>query len=88
MCSPALIDRINDFAKRHRAAGVPAVFFRGQLLELMRWTARHAKHLRNDGETYVSPECRERCVKAALIAGGPVGPAGLWRQADGGDTGR
>jgi hypothetical protein len=49
MCTTAQIDRVNDFARRHRAAGVPAVFFRGQLLELMRWTARHAKNLPSDG---------------------------------------
>jgi len=45
MCTTAQIDRLNDFARRHKAAGVPAVFFRGQLLELMRWTARNAKNL-------------------------------------------
>lgn len=74
MCTSSQIDRVNDFARRHRAAGVPAVFFRGQLLELMRWTARHAKNLPGDGTTYESPENRERFVKAALIAGG------LWGQ--------
>ena len=74
MCSTAQIDRVNDFARRHKAAGVPAVFFRGQLLELMRWTARHARNLPGDGTTYESPEYRERFVKAALIAGS------LWGQ--------
>jgi len=74
MCSTAQIDRVNAFARRHKAAGVPAVFFRGQLLELMRWTVRHAKCLRGDGATYVSPECREHFFKAALIAGS------LWGQ--------
>ncbi len=74
MCTTAQIDRLNDFARRHKAAGVPAVFFRGQLLELMRWTARNAKNLPGDGTTYEVPENRERFVKAALIAGG------LWGQ--------
>jgi hypothetical protein len=69
MCSSALIDRVNDFARRHREAGVPAVFFPGQLLELMRWAARYGKKRRNDGTTFTSAECRERFVKAALIAG-------------------
>jgi hypothetical protein len=27
MCTMAQIDRVNDFARRHKAAGVPAVFF-------------------------------------------------------------
>lgn len=74
MCTTAQIDRVNDFARRHKAAGVPAVFFRGQLLELMRWTARYAKNLPGDGTTYEAIENRERFVKAALIAGG------LWGQ--------
>jgi hypothetical protein len=69
MCSSALIDRVNDFARRHKEAGVPAVFFPGQLLELMRWAARHGKKRRNDGATFTSAEFRERFVKAALIAG-------------------
>lgn len=69
MCSSALIDRVNDFARRHKEAGVPAVFFPGQLLELMRWAARYGKKRRNDGTTFASAECRERFVKAALITG-------------------
>ena len=32
MCTTAQSDRVNDFARRHKVAGVPAVFFRGQLL--------------------------------------------------------
>jgi hypothetical protein len=74
MCTSAQIDRVNDFARRHRDAGTPAVFFRGQLLELMRWTARHAQNLPGDGTTFEAPEARERFVEAALIAGG------LWGQ--------
>lgn len=43
------IARIDDFARRHRRRLPPTVFFRGQLLELMRWTARHARNLPGDG---------------------------------------
>jgi hypothetical protein len=68
MVSKESIERVNAFSRRHNAASAPAVFFRGQLLELMRWTARYGKRLRSDGETYTSPENRERFFKAALIA--------------------
>jgi hypothetical protein len=32
-------DRINDFARGHPSSGAPTVFFRGQMLELMRMEA-------------------------------------------------
>ena len=66
------ISCINNFARRHKTSGTPAVFFRGQLLELMRWAARYCKNLPGDGRTYEDPAFRERFVKAALIA------SGLW----------
>jgi hypothetical protein len=69
LCTPEQIDQINAFARRHKAAGPPSVFFTGQLRELMRWTARHAKNLPNDGTTFEAASFRERLVKAALIAG-------------------
>lgn len=68
-CTQEQIERINDFAKRHKAFGPPVVFFRGQLLELMRWAARYCKNLPSDGRTYEDPAFRERFAKAALIAG-------------------
>lgn len=67
-CSSAEIDRINDFARAHPGAGAPTVFFRGQLLELMRWVARHCKNAPGDGTTYTDKSTRSRFVKAALIA--------------------
>lgn len=70
LCAPQHIDRINDFARRHRTSGLPAIFFRGQLLELMRWAARHCENLSGDSRTYEEPAFRERFAKAALIAGG------------------
>jgi len=42
LCNQDQIDRINDFASRHKATGPPLIFFRGQLLELMRWAAIHS----------------------------------------------
>jgi len=69
LCTEEIIGRINDFARRHPGAGRPMVFFRGQLLELMRWAARHCRNLPGDGETFADPGVRRRFVQAALIAG-------------------
>jgi hypothetical protein len=66
--TPEQVERINDFARRHPGSGTPFVFFAGQLRELVRWTARYAKNLPGDGDTFKDPEVRERFVKAALIA--------------------
>ena len=70
LCGPMQIARINDFANRHKSSGPPLVFFRGQMLELMRWAAMHCKNLPDDGTTYTDPAFRERFAKAALVAGG------------------
>lgn len=69
VCGPAQIARINDFANRHKSSGPPLVFFRGQMLELMRWAAMHCENLPDDGTTYTDPTLRERFAKAALVAG-------------------
>src|ERR1700731_1404650 len=61
--------QVVDMIDSNPEAGVPAVFFPGQLLELMRWAARYGKKRRNDGATVTSAECRERFVEASLIAG-------------------
>ncbi len=62
------IDQINAFARAY-GARPPIVFFRGQMLELMRWVARHCRNLSGDGTTYADPNTRRNFVKAALIAG-------------------
>ncbi|HUG69302.1 MAG TPA: hypothetical protein VMM76_16240 [Pirellulaceae bacterium] len=43
------------------------VFFRGQLLELMRWICHICKDLPGDGTTFDDPEARRTFAKAALI---------------------
>ncbi len=68
LCNREQIGRINSFASRYKASGPPLVFFRGQMLELMRWAAIHCQNLPNDGTTYTDPDFRERFVRAALIA--------------------
>jgi hypothetical protein len=59
--------RINAFIKEHRLRYPPPVFFRGQLLELMRWTAKHAVPGSADPAFYSGPANRETFAKAALI---------------------
>jgi hypothetical protein len=59
------IGRINEFIREHRNAGV---FFRGQLLELLRWTSLLAEDLPGDGNTYTDPGTRRRFAQVALIA--------------------
>jgi hypothetical protein len=48
--------------------GPLTVFFRGQLLELMRWICRYCKDLPGDGTTFDEAETRRTFAKAALIA--------------------
>ena len=40
MCTAEDLRRINAIPKAYPGSGEPTVFFRGQLLELMRWAAR------------------------------------------------
>lgn len=63
------IKRIDFFAKQHGGASKVGVFFRGQLLELIRWAALICRDLPGDGTTHEDPEVRRRFAQAALIAG-------------------
>jgi hypothetical protein len=69
LCTPGEIDRVNAFARAHPHSGSPTIFFRGQLLELIRWAARYCRNLPGDGITFTEPTTRSQFVKAALIAG-------------------
>jgi hypothetical protein len=70
LCSNKQIDQINAFVRsRDKAAGPVTIFFRGQILEFMRWVARYCKNLPGDGETFHEPTRRENLLKALLIAG-------------------
>ncbi len=59
------IARLNQFVRQHRSA---RVFFREQLLELIRWTSLLAEDHPNDGTTYDDPETAYRFGQAALMA--------------------
>ncbi len=64
--------KIDAFIAEHRAANRITLFFRGQLLELMRWVARYANADPGDGQTFSSLETRRLFVRAAFLA------ADLW----------
>lgn len=62
---PDEIDRLNELVAQY---GSVRVFFRGQMLELMRWVALLCGDLENDGTTFNDPEVRKTFVRAALLA--------------------
>jgi hypothetical protein len=62
------IIRVNEFAKRHGEAEEITIFFRGQLLELMRWVLLYCNDHPNDGNTFELPEVRRIFAQSLLIA--------------------
>jgi hypothetical protein len=68
ICNDEEIKKIGDFAKQHGGEARVVPFFRGQLLELIRYVAKYCGNLPDDGNTFQDPEVRSRFVKAALIA--------------------
>src|SRR5713226_1704990 len=62
------INSINNFARRNGGAQKNIVFFRGQLLELVRWVVLYCHDHPGDGTTFDDPEVRQKFVQAALIA--------------------
>lgn len=63
------INKINVFSQGYGGAKRVMVFFRGQMLELIRWAAKHCTNHPADGETFSDAGTRSRFVQAALIAG-------------------
>jgi hypothetical protein len=68
VCCRREVDAINAFARAQGDGQPPEVFFRGQMLELMRWAARHCRKTDGDGRSFDDPSVRSAFVKAALIA--------------------
>jgi hypothetical protein len=66
------IARINAFARTHQREdydlGHIAVFFRGQLLELMRWVCLWCEDHPDDGVTFERPTVRSTFAQVALMA--------------------
>jgi hypothetical protein len=62
------INAVNAFAQEHGGAQNVTVFFRGQLLELLRWATLLCHDHPEDGTTYEDPGVRRRFAQAALVA--------------------
>ena len=62
------IDRVNKFALGHGGAHRVPVFFRGQLLELLRWGALYCPTCPEHVITFEKSEVKRRFAQAALIA--------------------
>jgi hypothetical protein len=67
--SPAEIARLDYFcAAQQRPPASVTIFFRGQLLELVRWAALCCDDRPDDGTTFEDPEKRHIFAQACLIA--------------------
>lgn len=62
------INAVNAFALSHGGAKGVKVFFRGQLLEFVRWAIFYCHDYPGDGTTFENPEVRRKFAQAALIA--------------------
>jgi hypothetical protein len=68
ICNHEDLRRINAFAAARPGGDLPTVFFRGQILELMRWAVRCCPIIPDDGTGLNDPAERTRLLQAALIA--------------------
>src|SRR6266853_40859 len=68
ICNEEDLHRINAFAKARPGGDLPTVFFRGQILELMRWAVRCCPAIPDDHTAFNDPAARTRLLQAALIA--------------------
>lgn len=62
------VARIDQFVREHGGRDVTSVFFRGQMLELMRWVSLLAIDGPSDGRTFESLATRSDFARAALMA--------------------
>lgn len=62
------IERINRYSVEHGGAEKVIVFFRGQLLELIRWVCLLCQDQPGDGETFNDSRVLQMFAKAALLA--------------------
>ncbi|MEX0805617.1 MAG: hypothetical protein WD688_20215 [Candidatus Binatia bacterium] len=63
------INKVNLFVREHGGATKVTVFFRGQLLELLRWACLLCEDKSNDGRSFEDPQIRRKFAQALLIAG-------------------
>ncbi len=59
---------IDAFIARNRMQKPPAIFFRGQLLELARWVGEHCGNRPDEPHTFEKKSVRSAFLRAALIA--------------------
>ena len=63
------IDKVNDYARKNGGAKRVTIFFRGQILELIRWIVLFCNDFPGDGTTFENPSVRQNFAKVLLIAG-------------------
>ena len=63
------INTVNEYIHRMGEATKVIIFFRGQVLELLRWALLFCRDFPDDGVTFEKQEVRLNFAKAALIAG-------------------
>jgi hypothetical protein len=63
------INKVNEYTRKNGGVQKVIVFFRGQVLELVRWVVLYCKDFSDDGTTFENPETRRNFAKAILIAG-------------------
>jgi hypothetical protein len=61
-------ERLLKALNEHEDPDRSVVFFRGQLLELIRWVVRVCVDKENDGTSYEDPEVRRSFLRVALMA--------------------
>jgi hypothetical protein len=59
---------INEFIRRNGITDPPAIFLRGQLLELAHWIGVHCQNQADEPQTFEKPATRSAFLQAALIA--------------------
>ena len=74
LCTPDDVTAINTFAKAYGGTRRTSVFFRGQILELARWSAQYCAAQPGNGESFSDPAIRAVFFRAALMA------SDLWGQ--------
>lgn len=66
--TPNEISVINDFVKKHGGPQKVIIFFRGQILELLRWVLLFCRDFTDDGTTFDKQEVRLKFAQALLIS--------------------
>ncbi len=63
------IDKVNSFTHEKGGAERVIIFFRGQILELVRWILLYSHDHEDDGVTFEDPDVRRKFAQVLLLAG-------------------